>query len=79
MTPQQEAAEPSITNEWCPVLTDERVDPEVHTEFQGQTVYLCCRKCLRQFEADTQAYVANLPAALLAAAPQDAHAEGGAQ
>lgn len=58
------------TNEWCPVLTDERVDPEVHTEYEGATVAFCCRKCLHQFEADPDAYAANLPADLISQAHQ---------
>jgi len=50
----------AVTNEWCPVLTDERVDPEIHTEYRGQSVFFCCRKCLKQFQADPAAYISNL-------------------
>lgn len=50
----------SVTNEWCPVLTDERVDPEIQTEYRGQSVFFCCRKCLKQFQADPAAYISNL-------------------
>ena len=68
---QEDPAVPSVTNEWCPVLTDERVDPEIHTTFRGEQVYLCCRKCLKQFRADPAAYVDNLPALASLGAAQD--------
>ena len=66
----------AITNEWCPVLTDEPVDPDVFTEYRGRRVYLCCRKCLQQFEAEPEAHVANLPAGFFSVALQDAEADG---
>lgn len=61
----------SITNEWCPVLTDEPVDPDIHTEYRGERVYLCCQKCLKQFRADPAAYVGNVPALASATVVQD--------
>ncbi len=73
---QVQEASPAITNEWCPVLTDEPVDPDVSTAYGGRTVFLCCRKCLQQFEADPQAYVANFPAGFFDGEPQDAHGGG---
>ena len=63
------------TNEWCLVLTDERVDPEIHTEYRGQQFFFCCRKCLKQFQADPTAYAANLsagaPASEVARVPRE--------
>ena len=56
---------PSVTNEWCPVLTDERVDPEISTEYEGGRVFFCCKKCLKKFQADPAAYALRLPASLL--------------
>lgn len=57
---QESHDDASVTNQWCPVLTDERVDPEIHTEYRGQSVFFCCRKCLKQFQADPAAYISNL-------------------
>lgn len=73
----------SVTNEWCPVLTDEPVDSEIWTEFEGGRVFFCCRKCLKKFQANPAAYAANLPGNLLPAAiaspsggtEQDDHAD----
>lgn len=48
-------------NTVCPVLTDEPVDPMFTAMYKGVKVGLCCRKCQRQFEADPEAYIANLP------------------
>jgi uncharacterized membrane protein len=59
-------------NTMCPVLTDEEIDPELHTSFEGHEVYVCCRMCLRDFTNDPESYRAGLaqvwPAAFGAAA-----------
>ena len=77
---------PSVTNEWCPVLTDERVDPEISTEYEGGRVYFCCKKCLKKFQADPAAYASRLPASIMPSKvtnsdqepEQDDHADEGA-
>ncbi|MEZ6242939.1 MAG: DUF2231 domain-containing protein [Phycisphaerales bacterium] len=50
----------AIVNTMCPVMPDEPVDPLYTTEYEGMTIGLCCRKCLRKFEADPTPYLANL-------------------
>ena len=65
----QESGQPG--NTMCPVLTDEPIDPEVYTDYQGRRVYLCCRRCLAMFEKDPEKYAVNLPA--LAASHDDGH------
>lgn len=80
---QHRTADPSVTNAWCPVLPDERVDPEIYTEHQGRRVYFCCQRCLRMFEADPDAF-ASVPDAEvgrggeagMAAEPRDQHDPG---
>ena len=70
-----------VTNPMCPVLTDEAVDPEIYTEYQGHRVYLCCQKCKRLFERNPEAYVANLAGYLQdlpTSGDQHARAETGA-
>ncbi len=49
------------TNEMCPVLTDERVDPDIFAEYQGKRVYLCCMRCKKMFLANPTQYIGNLP------------------
>lgn len=58
----------AITNQTCPVLTDEAVDPAIWVDYQGKRVYFCCNKCKRRFEQDPQAYLTNLPQFASAAA-----------
>jgi len=58
---QDAGSESRPFNEWCPVLTDELIDPDIKTEYDGETVYLCCQKCLKQFRADPEAFAMNLP------------------
>jgi len=59
---QQSQAGNEPANSMCPVMTDEAIDPAVFAEYEGRKVYFCCRRCLRQFERDPQAYVVNLAA-----------------
>lgn len=54
------AAENEIINTMCPVTTDEPIDPYITTEYKGQTIGLCCKSCLRKFNANPEAYLANL-------------------
>ena len=53
--------DPISANEYCPVLTDQKVDSTIFVDYQGSRVYFCCTKCRRQFLADPGAYLANLP------------------
>jgi len=59
--PEPAGAEAAPINALCPVTTDEVVDPRFTAIFKGQTIGLCCKKCLRKFNEDPEAYVANLP------------------
>ncbi len=60
-------------NNYCPVMTEEEVDPQVTTVYRGKTIAFCCDRCLEKFEANPQRYVAQLPqfASTLAAEPTD--------
>jgi YHS domain-containing protein/uncharacterized membrane protein len=49
-----------VTNAYCPVMPDEAVDPNFFVDHLGTRVYLCCKRCKSKFEADPEAYVANL-------------------
>ena len=53
--------EPASANEYCPVLTDQKVDSTIFVDYQGSRVYFCCTKCRRDFLANPGAYLANLP------------------
>ncbi len=68
------AAEP--INRMCPVLPDEPVDPVFQTTWNGQVVGLCCARCVRQFTANPQQYVANLALPVAPSAPTPPATEG---
>lgn len=51
-------AEP--VNRFCPVMTEEEIDPAITTTYRGQTIAFCCDLCLTKFEADPQKYMARL-------------------
>ncbi len=66
------APAPVVGNTMCPVLTDEKIDPQYSVMYNGRRVYLCCGRCVRRFEADPEAFAKNLPplpAAAVATAP----------
>jgi uncharacterized membrane protein/YHS domain-containing protein len=58
-TPSSEGKQKPI-NEFCPVMTEERVDPEVTTTYKGHTIAFCCKRCLRKFEGDPEHYAMRL-------------------
>ncbi len=48
------------SNEYCPVTPTDLAEPDIHTEYKGETIYFCCKSCLRDFNKDPEAYLANL-------------------
>ncbi len=50
-----------VTNSLCPVSSDELVDPGVFTEYEGERVFFCCKRCRKQFIENPGAYTSNLP------------------
>lgn len=48
------------TNEYCPVTTSEKADPNIYLDYEDRRIYFCCNKCKRDFIADPDAYLANL-------------------
>lgn len=49
----------NITNQICPVMTAEKIDPNIYHDYKGQRVYLCCKRCLKKFSATPQKYMKN--------------------
>ena len=43
----------------CPVGGEE-IDPAAFTDYNGQKVYFCCKKCIKEFEADPAKYAEKL-------------------
>jgi YHS domain-containing protein len=43
----------------CPV-GGEKIDASASTEIDGQKVYFCCKKCIKEFEADPAKYAPKL-------------------
>lgn len=43
----------------CPVGGEE-IDPAASTEIDGQKVYFCCKKCIKEFEANPAKYTPKL-------------------
>ncbi|MDQ8188086.1 YHS domain-containing protein [Pelagicoccus sp. SDUM812002] len=54
----------STKNEYCPVTPTDLAEPDIHTEYKGETIYFCCKSCLRDFNKDPEAYLANLAVAV---------------
>jgi YHS domain-containing protein len=48
------------TNEYCPVTTSEKADPNIFPDYQGKRIHFCCNKCKRDFMANPEQYMDNL-------------------
>ena len=81
--PAHGEAPPPGANAFCPVDPGEPAEARFAVEHAGQTVYLCCGRCARQFRHDPERYIAELahlpriaePEAPVAAQAERAHAE----
>ena len=49
-----------VTNAYCPVTTDEPVDPSIFVEHEGTRVYFCCQRCRKQFLENPDEYTVNV-------------------
>lgn len=56
----QAAKLPKDANTTCPVMIKEEVNPDLHVEYKGRTIYLCCTKCKRKFLQNPDKYIAHL-------------------
>lgn len=50
----------SVTNEYCPVTTNELAEEKFSLEYKGETIYFCCNSCIKDFIANPDRYIANL-------------------
>lgn len=57
-------------NGFCPVLPDERVDPDIYVEHQGKKIYMCCQRCAKKFTAAPQMYLGSLQTIRLQTTPE---------
>lgn len=51
----------TVINKWCPVMTDEEIDPDLTIEYRGKTIAFCCDICIRKFRANPAKYESRLP------------------
>ena len=50
-----------VTNKYCPVTTNEFALEKFSLEYKGETIYFCCNSCKKDFLANPEKYLANLP------------------
>ncbi|MCJ8328640.1 MAG: YHS domain-containing protein [Lentisphaeria bacterium] len=43
-------------NKLCPV-SDEEIDADIFTEYEGKKVFFCCKGCMKKFKADPAKYL----------------------
>jgi YHS domain-containing protein len=56
----QASASLTISNKFCAIDTDNKVDPAVTTTYQGKTIGFCCKDCIPTFEKEPAKYMASL-------------------
>ena len=49
-----------VTNKFCPVTTDELAEVNFSLKYEGQTIYFCCKGCIKDFLANPKSYLSNL-------------------
>ncbi|MDD7984361.1 DUF2231 domain-containing protein [Lentisphaera marina] len=49
-----------VSNEICPVMTDERVESHITMQYQGKPVAFCCKDCRRDFAENPEKFSENL-------------------
>jgi len=59
--PAQAPADTAIQQTTCPVMGG-KINPAVHTDYEGRRVYFCCPKCIDAFKKTPQQYLAKLDA-----------------
>lgn len=64
-------------NRFCPVTPTDEVEEDISTNYNGRTVYFCCKSCLRDFNKNPEEYLANLPTLASFAEEHDDHGESG--
>jgi YHS domain-containing protein/uncharacterized membrane protein len=60
----------------CPVMTDEKIDPDISLEYEGQTVYFCCQKCRIRFGYSPKRYTSAIILTTAKPAEQISHGSG---
>ncbi|OVE81251.1 hypothetical protein BVY04_03670, partial [bacterium M21] len=46
-----------ISNAFCPVMKEERIDPSIFVKHEGKRIYFCCKFCKNSFAKNPTAYV----------------------
>jgi YHS domain-containing protein len=65
------AAPATVTNEMCPVMRGNKVDPNVYVDYKGKRVYFCCTDCQATFLENPEPYLQYLPQFASATSPQE--------
>jgi YHS domain-containing protein len=47
-------------NQFCPVMMEEKIDPEITTIHKGKTMAFCCDRCLAKFRSEPEKYTSRL-------------------
>jgi len=59
--PAVKTTKSALGNEMCPVMPGRKVKADLKFDYQGRTVYVCCKSCIEQFKQNPTKYAANLP------------------
>ncbi len=50
-----------VVRQTCPVIPENKVDPNIFTEYKGERVYFCCTFCRAAFLRNPEKYLQPLP------------------
>ena len=71
------AASPrTAVNEWCPVMTDEKIDPAITVDYRGEVIGFCCDTCVKKFRANPAKYESRIKKLAAVASAMDGAERG---
>ncbi|HEV2293727.1 MAG TPA: hypothetical protein VGR35_07715 [Tepidisphaeraceae bacterium] len=56
----QASASLTLANQYCAVMGEHKVDPEVTVAHAGKTIGFCCEDCIPKFQEEPAKYMASL-------------------
>jgi len=58
----QEAEANSHSQKYCPVMSGNKINPDIYVDADGKRIYVCCPDCIATIKADPAKYISQLEA-----------------
>ena len=58
----QDAEASSTSQKYCPVMGNNKIDPDMYVDVEGKRIYVCCSACIEPIKDDPAKYISALEA-----------------